>query len=145
MAIHKRGSGTLYRRGNIWWMQYFVRGRLMQVSSGFTERADAESLLKQRIGDAASGRLVGPERATIADLCNLVLEDNRLRGLRDAQHVRWRYEANVAPMLGRLLTSRFGQVQVRQYITARRSAGASNATINRELAIVRRGFKLGAL
>jgi integrase len=33
---------------------------------------------------------------------------------------------------------------VRLYIASRRNAGASDATINRELAIVRRGFKLGA-
>jgi integrase len=125
-------------------MQYYVHGHLRQESTGFTAKADAENLLKQRIGEAAAGRLVGPERATIADLCNLVLEDNRLRGLRDATHVEYRYRANVEPLLGRLLASRFGKAQVWQYIANRRTAGASNATINRELAIVRRGFKLGA-
>jgi len=125
-------------------MQYYVRGRLRQESTGFTDKADAENLLKQRIGDVAGGRHVGPERATIADLCNPVLEDNRLRGLRDARHVEWRYLANVAPIVGRLPVSRFGQAQVRQYIVGRRAAGASNASINRELAIVRRGFNLGA-
>jgi integrase len=144
MAIHKRGTGTVYRRGNIWWMQYYVRGRLMQETTGFTQKADAENLLKQRIGEVAAGLRVGPERATIADLCNLVMEDSRLRNLRDAQHVEWRYRANVAPVLGHLLASRFGQTQVRLYIANRRAANASSATINRELAIVRRGFKLGA-
>jgi integrase len=143
MANHKRGSGTIYRRGTIWWMQYYVRGRLVQETTGFTEKADAENLLKQRIGEVAAGLRVGSERATISDLCNLVMEDNHLRNLRDAQHVEWRYKANVAPVLGRLLASRFGQAQVRQYIASRRAAGASNATVNRELAIVRRGFKLG--
>jgi integrase len=143
MAIHKRGSGTIYRRGTIWWMQYYVRGRLVQETTSFTQKADAENLLKQRIGEVAAGLRVGPERATIADLCNLVMEDNRLRNLRDARHVEWRYKANVAPVLGCVLASRFGQAQVRQYIASRRVAGASNATINRELAIVRRGFKLG--
>jgi integrase len=144
MAIHKRGSGTIYLRGKTWWMQYYVRGRLMQETTNFRQKADAENLLKQRIGEVAAGRRVGPERATIADLCNLVIEDNRLRNLRDAAHVEWRYRANVAPVLGCLLASRFGQAQVRQYMVSRRAAGASNATINRELAIVRRGFKLGA-
>jgi integrase len=125
-------------------MQYYVRGRLVQETSGFRERAEAENLLQQRIGEAAAGRRVGPQRATIADLCNLVIEDNRLRNLRDAQHVEWRYKANIATVLGSLLASRFGQAQVRSYIASRRAAGASNATINRELAIIRRGFKLGA-
>jgi integrase len=145
MAIHKRGTGTIYQRGNIWWIQYFVRGLLTQESSGFTEKADAENLLKQRIGEVAAGRHVGRERATIADLCKLVFEDSRLRELRDSKHVEWRYRANVEPVLGRLLASRFGKTQVLQYIASRRAAGVSNATINRELAIVRRGFKLGAL
>jgi integrase len=66
-----------------------------------------------------------------------------MRNLRDARHVEWRYSANVAPVLACMLASRFGQAQVRQYIANRRNAGASNATVNRELAIVRRGFKLG--
>lgn len=141
-ANHKRGCGTIYRRGTICWIRYFIHGLLKQESTGFTQKADAENLLKQRIGEVAAGRRVGPERATIADLCNLVMEDNRLRNLRDARHVEYRYKANVAPLLGRLLASRFGQAQVRQYIATRRAAGASDATINRELAIVRRGFKL---
>jgi integrase len=125
-------------------MQYFVRGQIMQESTGFGEKADAENLLKQRIGEVAAGRRVGPERATISDLCALVVEDNRLRKLRDSRHVEWRYKAHIESVLGGLLASRFGSAQVRQYVSQRRSAGASDATINRELAIVRRGFKLGA-
>src|SRR5580700_10843855 len=144
MAIRKRGNGMTYLRGRIWWIQYYVRGRIMQETTGFTQRADAENLLQQRIGEAAAGRRVGPQRATIADLCNLVIEDNRLRNLRDAEHVEWRYGANIAPVLGCLPASRFGPAQVRQYIASRRAAGAPNSTINRELAIVRRGFRLGA-
>lgn len=143
MPIHKRGSGRVYRRGTVWWIQYYIRGSLVRETTGFTEKADAENLLKQRIGDAAAGRHVGPERATIADLCALVIEDNELRRLRDAKHVAWRFKCHIEPALGRLCVSRFGPTQVRQYISQRRSAGASDASINRELAIVRRGFQLG--
>jgi integrase len=67
-----------------------------------------------------------------------------MRNLRDVNHVEYRYASNIEPLLGRLPAARFGQAQVRQYIESRRGAGASDATINRELAIVRRGFKLGA-
>jgi integrase len=142
-AVHKRGTGTIYRRGRIWWIQYFVRGQIIPESSGSTERADAENLLKQRIGEVAAGRRVGPERATVADLCQLVIEDNQIRKLRDAQHVEWRYKAHIEPLLGSLLASRFGSAQLRQYVAKRRQAGASDATINRELAILHRGFRLG--
>jgi integrase len=144
MATHKRGTGTVYRRGNIWWISYYVRNRPIQESSGSAQKGDAENLLKRRIGEVAAGVRVGPQRATIGDLCKLVIEDYRMRGLSDANHVQMRYNSNIAPLLGRLLASRFGQNQIWQYIENRRSDGASNGTINRELAIVRRGFKLGA-
>jgi hypothetical protein len=144
MARHKRGSGTTFRRGTVWWIQYFVRGRRVRESTGLTDKADAERLLKQRIGEVAAGRWIGPDKATIADFCGLVLGDYGYRELSDKKHVEWRYEANIKPLLGSLLAARFGTAQVRQYIEQRRQDGAFNSTINRELAIVRRGFRLGA-
>src|SRR5215831_3733461 len=103
VAIHKRGSGTVFRRGKVWWIQYFVRGSRVRESTGFTEKKDAENLLRQRIGDVAAGRHVGPETVTINDLCALVLADYKFRSLRSAKVVEWRYEANVKPIFGRLL------------------------------------------
>src|ERR1017187_9715387 len=44
-AMRKRGSGTVYRRGQIWWIQYFVRGLIVPESSHSTEKADAGNLL----------------------------------------------------------------------------------------------------
>jgi integrase len=143
-TVRRRGCGTVYQRGQVWWIQYFVDGLKVPESSGSTEKADAERLLKQRVGEAASGRRQATGRATIADLCALVLADNQLRQLRDAQHVEWRYKAHIEPALGSLLAVRFGSAQVRSYVAQRRAAAASDATVNRELAIVRRGFKLGA-
>lgn len=116
----------------------------MRESSGFAVKADAENLLRQRVGDVAAGRRVGPEKATIADLCELVMEDYRLRKLRDYKHTEWRYLAHVKPALGNLPAGRFGSAQVKCYIAHRRADGASDTTINRELSIVRRGFSLGA-
>jgi integrase len=45
--------------------------------------------------------------------------------------------------VGILLASKFTTRHVREYVDDRRSQGASEATINRELSIVRRGFSLG--
>jgi integrase len=141
--VRSRGNGTVYRRGNVWWLQYFVGGRHLNESSGSTDEAEARRQLKVKIGETAAGKAILPGRATIGDLCALVMDDYRVRELRDAKVVEWRYKANVAKALGRLPASRFGSAQVKQYILQRQAAGASNATINRELSIVRRGFKLG--
>jgi integrase len=78
-----------------------------------------------------------------AKLCHLVITDQRLRGLRDWKTVQWRYQANTAPVLGKLVARRVKTSHFRAYIDGRLKAGAAKATINRELATVRRGFKLG--
>ena len=72
-----------------------------------------------------------------------MLEDYRMRKLRDVKHVEWRLNAHVTPVLGNLIASKFGSAQVKRDIDLRRDGGASDTTINRELAIVRRGFALG--
>ena len=126
VARRTKGAGRLKLRGRIWWILYSAGG--IQIpessgpeSSGSTDKRVAEQLLKQRIGEAASGDVDVPsDRATIDDLYALVVAD-----------------------FGTLPAARFGPRQVRRYVEDSRVAGASDATINRELSIIRRGFKLG--
>lgn len=141
-AKRPRGFGTIYLRGNVWWLQYYVRGRQYNESSHSTDREEVERQLRVKVGEVAAGQDIAPEKATVADLCALVLADYKLRKLRDAATVKWRYEAHVKPALGRLPASGFSPQQVRVYIDLRRAQEASDATINRELAIIRRGFSL---
>jgi integrase len=138
-----KGSGSIRKRGNVLWIEYYVRGVCKAESTGQNNREYAAKLLQQRIGEAATGRNIGPEKATVGDLCKLVIADAELRRLRDAKRPRWLYEAHIAPLLGQVRADRFGPSQVRAYVETRRQAGAEDSTINRELAIVRRGFVLG--
>ena len=82
MARRSRGNGTVYRRGNVWWLQYFVGGRHLNESSGSTEEGEARRQLKVNVGETAAGRAILPGRATVGDLCALVIDDYRLRELR---------------------------------------------------------------
>jgi integrase len=142
VAGHRHGTGTVYLRGNVWWKQYFVNGRKINESTKTSDEAEARRQLKVSVGEAAAGRDVTPERATINDLCELVLADYRLRKLRDVDTVKLRIDAHIKSAIGSLLASRFTPHQVRQYVEMRRTESASDATINREMAIVRRGFSL---
>jgi integrase len=144
MARRTKGAGCLKLRGRIWWILYSAGGIQIPESSGSTDKRVAEQLLKQRIGEAASGDVDVPsDRATIDDLYALVVADYQLRKLRDLDNVQWRYESHIKEAFGTLPAARFGPRQVRRYVEDRRVAGASDATINRELSIIRRGFKLG--
>ena len=143
VARRRHGLGTVYLRGNVWWKQYFVSGRKINESAKTSDQAEARRQLKLAIGEAAAGKDVTPERTTINDLCELVLADYRLRKLRDADTVKLRIEAHIKAAIGSLLASRFTSHQVRQYVEMRCRESVLDSTINRELAIARRGFNLG--
>jgi integrase len=138
-----RGCGSVFQVGRIWYIQYYDHGRKISESSRFTDRQQAVDLLNERLGDLAAGRDVAPSKATVDDLCALVFADYRLRKRRDLKTVEWRYKAHLKSALGTIQAARLKYAQIRAYIEERRGSGASDATINRELAIVRRAFILG--
>jgi integrase len=138
------GTGSLFLNGRTWWLRYYSNGQRETENSQLEDRSAAEDLLKQRVAEAAAGQIeVSAGRATIADLCELVLADHRLRKLRDAKTVEWRYLAHVKSAFGKIQASRATARHIGSYIEDRRSAGASDSTINRELSIVRRAYTLG--
>jgi integrase len=143
MARRTKGTGSLYLRGNTWWMTYYVHGCPVQESTHSTDRPEAARKLAEKIGEVASGRDLTPEKATISDLCELVIVDYRIRRLRDEKTVEWRYKAHIKPALGSLPAAKLTSAAIRRYIEGRRLESASDATINRELSIIRRGFSLG--
>jgi hypothetical protein len=143
MARRTKGTGSIFKRGNIWWITYVRNGVPVPESSRSQDKAEADRLLKQRLGEIAISKEVTPEKATINDLCGLVIADYRIRKLRDLKTVEWQYRAHIKRAIGSMLASRFGTKQARDYILSRRAEGAQDATLNRELAIIRRGFVLG--
>ena len=120
-----KGSGYIRKRGNIYWIAYYACGRRISESTGSSERGAAERLLKQRIGEMAAGTDVIPEKATLADLCELVFADYRLRDVKGLKIEEWRYQSNIKPALGSIKAARFGSNQIRAYIASRREHGAS--------------------
>jgi hypothetical protein len=95
MPRRPRGTGCLYRRGSVWWLQYTDHGAPRYESSKSTDRAEAERQLQIRLGDLAAGRDIPAGKATMDDLYQLVLADYRIRRLRDVEHVTWRYGAEM--------------------------------------------------
>jgi integrase len=147
LRLSKRphGSGGLKLRGRIWYIDYrTASGKRVFESSKSEKREVAQALLQRRLGQVVSGEEVLIKKTTVSELCDLVIADHEVRQLRDTETVKWRYGAHVKPAVGSLLAVRFGTRQANSYATMRREKDeASNATINRELSIIRRGFNLG--
>lgn len=139
-----RGTGSLYRRESIWWVKYHRNGKSYRESSKSTDRVVAEKLLRSRLGEIADDRFAGiaPGKVTVGNLIDLVVEDYRITGKRSLADVEWRSNKHLHPRFAKMKAAQFGTMQVKRYIGERRREEASDASINRELAIIRRGFSI---
>ena len=145
MARKPKKTGSIYRRGKIWWIKYYVKGRPTYESSHSERDVDAERQLKKRLGEMATGsyRGIAPERTTLDELFDLVLADYRENGKRSLEDVKSRLTLHLRPKLGRLRAADFGTTELRRYKATRIREKAQAATINRELSILKRAFTLG--
>jgi integrase len=146
--------GYLYQRGRIWWMKYYVSGRAIQESTGLSKKSAAARVLAQKVGRAAAGEPIPPrvDRITYDEAVADLRRDYKITGERDARDVEKRL-AHLDPFFrGRRLVA-IGPVLVTEYIERRQAPrpaangadpkpGASNGTINRELAMLGKMFRL---
>ena len=137
--------GMIYKRGSVWWIKYYRNGKYFRESSGTTKKMVAKKLLDRREGDIAQGKLPGVqfEKITYDQLAEDFLRDYRInqkksldRAERSGKHLEKYFGGDKVPTI---TTPR-----INGYIEKRQDEGATNATINRELAALKRMLNLGA-
>lgn len=138
-----RGMGRVFQRGGVWWLAYYHRGTEHRESSGSLVRKDAVDKLKARLGEMGHGRLIGPsaERVTFDDLARDFLADFRLKGRRSIEWAEDRVVVLRRTFDGDRAVDITGP-RLRAFAEARLTDGASAATVNRDLAVLRRMFTL---
>ena len=136
--------GELRQRGKVWWIRYYRDGQRHEESSRSSKKQAAIDLLKIREGDIARGIPVTAKatqlrfREAAADLTN----DFRTNGRRSLDEVERKIRLHLEPYFGQRRMSAITTANVRAYIALRQQQGAANATINRELAALKRMFTL---
>ena len=127
-----------------WRIEYYIRGQRHNESVNSANRADATRLLKQRIGEAQTGRPVGPqiERTTLEDLIAMVEDDYKVNGRSSADRI-----GQAANHLRAFFNStcKAGDItgdRIARYQRQRLEDGAKPSTVNYEVALLRRGFRL---
>jgi hypothetical protein len=144
MSRELRGHGTVYRRGNRWWIQYCRNGKSYRESSHSDQRSKAVNLLKKRVGESSRGKVIGAvaEKVTLEEMTKNLLADYKLVGNRSIYTVNYFIKA---------LLDYFGKParalditgdRIAAYMRRRQQQGMSNATINREVACLRHMFNL---
>ena len=143
----KRGFGFIYARGGVWWVGYSFRGKRRRESTEIPVTADpkrtkAGEFLKRRLGEIGKGRLVGldAERVTFEDLARLLEQDYIINGnksldraKRSTAHLRAFFETYRALDIPAKVTT---------YVEKRLGEGKKPATVQLELAALKRMFTL---
>ena len=135
--------GYLYKRGRIWWVKYYRNGHPKRESTGTDKETEAKRFLKEREGAVANGRPILPraDKVGFEELAQDFLNDYRVNGKRSIENAERNVRHLAEAFTGRRVVS-ITTTDIRAYIERRQQAGASNATINRELAALKRMFNL---
>jgi integrase len=174
MTVPKRrrakGSGTTYKKGNVWHIAYtHPDGKRRDESTGSTRRTVAERLLRSRTGAIAHNLPVIPraEHLTFYEAAQMVLNDFAANGKKSENVVRRRIRLHLLPYFGGRRMASITSADVTAYIAKRQKdsiitrkartvtvddgteqllpeqrKSVSTAEINRELQILKRCFSL---
>ena len=134
------GSGTLYLRGDIWWVKIRVDGRPVYESSKSTKKSDAIKLRDKLLAKKSRGELSGgsADKVLITELLDDVLKSD----IKPSTRYVWEkvIEKNIRPFFGKTRAQRLTTDLMDKYREKRKGEGRSDATANRELSILRTAF-----
>ncbi len=136
--------GSIYKRGRILWIAYYHHGKQHHESSKSEDRRAAEKLLLQREIEAEQEKLpnVKAEKTKFKELAQDLLQHYSLHNKRS---LKW------AKVVTKRLIDCFGSYKahdistnlINRHIEKRKEEGIADATINRELALLKRAYNLG--
>jgi integrase len=138
-----RGLGRIFRRGPVYWIAYSYRGKEYRESARSESESQARKLLKKRIGETSAGTFIGPneERLAFESMAAMLVTDYQINGMRSIatlrgliRHLRYSFAMTKAIDIT--------PERIAAYVAHRQSEGGANASINRELAALKRMFNL---
>lgn len=150
-----RGSGRVFhpeygprderKKSNVYWIQYYRYGKPMRESSGSALKWKAEKLLKQRLGESTTDNFVEPSsrRIRVSTLAEAMLDDYRVNNRASLEITEQRWNKRLLPYFGQMRAVDVTTDQLKKYIIECKQQGLQNATINRDVAALKRAFYLG--
>jgi integrase len=158
MARKKIPTGSVYRRkykdrtGKIqqtktWFLQYYIPGqpKPIRISSGTERFDDAVALLRQKIAKVPlkAKHTTDSDRVTVGQLLDLVIDDYRFHNRASTYDTQLRINKHLRPAFEHVRAKSVSTASIKRYVGDRKFQGASQATINKELAWLVRAFNLG--
>jgi integrase len=160
-ACEAAGHDVEERESHVYWVKYSRGGKSYAESSESERKADAKRLLQRLEGDIVRGKPITPKigRLTFEDAAQDLLADYTINGKRSHVVVKRRVTKHLTPFFGGRRMAEITPTEIRAYIVHRQTVPsvlvrkahgeipeerrpASNAEINRELALLKRMFSL---
>jgi hypothetical protein len=142
-----RHTGSVYHRPgtSVFWIAYYQDGKKIRESTGTTDEKLANRILLQKMGKVASGIRVDPKRDKIrmGELFDDLARHYRINGRKSLGHLERRLRLHVRPFFVHVYAPHVNADLIAQYIDHRQQENAENATVNRDLAILKQSLNLG--
>ena len=136
-------AGRVFERNGTWYIAWYVRGVEYKRSAHTPSRAIAEKLLLREIRKSGTGHVPTEDKLTFQGLIEKVRLDRDDRGRRC--HDLDQRAVHLRLFFGDMRAVDITTDHIKQYRQSRKRAKAEQSTINRELAVLRRGFNLSEL
>jgi integrase len=135
--------GSLYRRGDVWWIKYYADGRPIRESTATEKETEARRILKEREGRVAIGQpiLRRADRIGYEEVAEDLRQHYQITRSRDLEEAGHRLKHLDAFFAGKRIAA-IGPANITAYVAKRQGEQASNGTINRELAVLNKMLRL---
>jgi integrase len=102
-------------------------------------------MLKVRLSEITAGTFIGPqaEKIKVSELAEDFLREYRINERKSIDDATARWNLHLEPFFGARKAIDVSSDLISRYVDQRQQEGAKNATINRELAALKRMFRLG--
>jgi integrase len=158
-TTYLRGFGTIFRQkgSRFLWMQYWHNGQRHRESTVCEKPKAAQEILRQKLlaldresrhrrsGDRTSPnptRAADPARLLVRDLYQSLESDYVINRRKSLSNLKIRWDLRLDQAFGDMLIAGVTIDHIKAYIAARQKAKAANATINRDLAALKRCYTL---
>ena len=142
-----KGTGCIYQRPDsaVFWLKYSRYGKSYRESTRTTDKGKAQKMLKVRLSEITTGQFIGPkaEKVRVEELADDFIREYRINGRKSLDDATTRWNLHLKPVFGGTKAIEVTSDHVARYVDVRQQEGASNATINREVAALKRMFRLG--
>lgn len=141
-----KGTGCIYQRpdSSVWWIKYSRNGKTFRESAHSDNKRKAERMLKHRLAELETGTFPGlhVERVRVDELAEDFLRDYRINNRKSLDDAEARWKLHLKPFFAEMRAVDLSSGLIARYVDARQQEKAANATINRELAALKRMFRL---